>query len=79
MRGHPKLRLRHFPFPIDAEMRNRWLTHMGAALSEQHLPQELEDTLWRYFTMAAISMENVTEGDPMERAFSQTVSDEEKQ
>ena len=79
LRGHPRLRMRHFPFPIDTDMRNRWLTHMGVALAEQQLPQELEDTMWRYFTMAAISMENVPEGDPVERAFSQTVSNEEQQ
>jgi len=78
MRGHPKLRMRHAPFPINVDMRNRWLTHMAHALSEQHLSQELEDTLWRYFTMAAISMENIPEGDPVERAFIQTVSDQEK-
>ncbi len=24
-RGHPKLRMRHFPFAIDAAARNRWI------------------------------------------------------
>ena len=33
-----------------------------------NVPPELEDALWRYLTMAAISMVN-TEGDPVEAAF----------
>jgi hemoglobin len=57
-RGHPRLRLRHAPFPIDQEARTRWLTHMEDALRAQGLPPDLHAQLWTYFTMAAISMEN---------------------
>jgi hemoglobin len=32
-RGHPRLRMRHLRFPIDAEARDRWLTHMHRAVT----------------------------------------------
>jgi len=31
-RGHPRLRMRHGPFPIGPEARDRWLHHMMAAI-----------------------------------------------
>ena len=31
---------------------------MRGALDEQHLSEELDQTLWKYFTMAALSMVN---------------------
>ena len=31
-RGHPALRMRHAPFAIGSEQRDRWLTHMRAAV-----------------------------------------------
>ncbi|MFM8014829.1 MAG: globin, partial [Actinomycetota bacterium] len=31
-RGHPRLRMRHAAYPIDEAMRDRWLSHMNAAL-----------------------------------------------
>ena len=33
-RGHPRLRMRHFPFAIGATERDRWLVHMRAAIAE---------------------------------------------
>jgi hemoglobin len=30
--GHPRLRMRHFPFVIDQRGAGRWLRHMGEAL-----------------------------------------------
>jgi hemoglobin len=58
-RGHPRLRMRHAPFPIDAEQRDRWLTHMNAALAELP-PTDPADgqELARYFAFAAESMRN---------------------
>lgn len=32
LRGQPRLRMRHFAFPIDAAAKDAWLVHMGAAL-----------------------------------------------
>src|SRR5688572_480006 len=31
-RGHPRLRMRHFPFAINQQARDRWLGHMLAAI-----------------------------------------------
>ena len=70
-RGHPRLRMRHAPYPIDVAMRDRWLAAMGTALREQDLPEPVAEVMWQYFTMAAISMENVPDGDPMLRAYEQ--------
>ena len=58
-RGHPRLRMRHAPFPVTLDMRDRWLRHMRAALDKLQPEPELEGWLWRYFEMAADSMRNV--------------------
>lgn len=57
-RGHPRLRMRHVPFPIDPTAADRWLTCMRAALDEQGLPPELDALLWDYFERAAPAMVN---------------------
>ena len=36
-RGHPRLRMRHMEFAIDAEARDRWLTHMHDAIIEMNM------------------------------------------
>ncbi|MCU1346760.1 MAG: Hemoglobin-like protein HbO, partial [Acidimicrobiia bacterium] len=36
-RGHPRLRLRHAPFPVDEAMRDRWLKAMSEAMSRADL------------------------------------------
>ena len=57
-RGHPRLRMRHVPFAIDAGQRDRWLTHMRAALAEMDLSEADAAELDRYFAFAAESMRN---------------------
>ena len=57
-RGHPRLRMRHFPFAIDAAMRDRWLAHMRAAIAEVDPPPPVADALERYFAQAAEAMRN---------------------
>lgn len=63
-RGHPRLRLRHGPYPIDEDARDRWLGHMRSALDRAQLTPELDDELWRYLLMAAHAMVNVTDERP---------------
>nr|WP_068688769.1 globin [Thermobifida halotolerans] len=58
-RGHPRLRMRHFPYRIGAEERDRWLAHMRAAVDDLALPPRLEQPLWEYLVHAAHSMVNV--------------------
>jgi hemoglobin len=57
-RGHPRLRMRHAPFPIGEREREAWLTHMREAVDELELPEQLEKMLWDYLVMAANSMIN---------------------
>ena len=57
-RGHPRLRMRHAPFAVDATARDAWLTHMRAAVDSLELPAEQDATLWGYLEMAARSMQN---------------------
>ena len=57
-RGHPRLRMRHAPFAIDAAARDAWLRHMRDAVDSLALTPEQDATLWSYLTMAAGSMQN---------------------
>lgn len=57
-RGHPRLRMRHAGFPIDDEARDRWLTHMRAAVDALAPPEEIREPLVGYLEMAADSMRN---------------------
>ena len=61
-RGHPRLRMRHNPYVIDDDARDRWLDHMRVALdltmAEQDLDPAWEQELWRYLVGAAIAMVN---------------------
>lgn len=57
-RGHPRLRMRHASFPIDADARDRWLAHMRAAIDELTPPEDVREPLLEYLEMAADSMRN---------------------
>jgi hemoglobin len=57
-RGHPRLRMRHFPFAIGPAERDRWLVHMRAAMAELAPPPAVADALERYFANAAEAMRN---------------------
>ena len=48
-RGHPKLRARHFPFPITQASRDRWMQFMENALKETALPTEAEKYIHEFF------------------------------
>lgn len=62
-RGHPRLRMRHAPYRIDPAARDRWLTHMRAALDARTLPPDLDAELWRYLFQAAYAMVNTMDVD----------------
>jgi|SRR5215212_8219550 hemoglobin len=57
-RGHPRLRMRHAPFAIGPEERDRWLTHMRDAVASLAPEPAVRDKLEEYFTFAAESMRN---------------------
>lgn len=43
--GHPRLRMRHFPFSIGARERDEWLWCMDRALNEHDMPDALREQL----------------------------------
>jgi hemoglobin len=57
-RGHPRLRMRHQPFKVNPDARDRWLKHMRAALDSLELPPLQDATLWAYLDRAAHAMVN---------------------
>ena len=48
-RGHPRLRMRHMPFAVNAAARERWLQLMTNALDEAQLPPEVDALLRDFF------------------------------
>ncbi|WP_232221869.1 MULTISPECIES: globin [unclassified Nocardioides] len=57
-RGHPRLRMRHAPFAVDSEARDRWLHHFRAGLDSVELTPEQDARFWEYVTHAANFMVN---------------------
>ena len=57
-RGHPRLRMRHMPFKINPDARDRWLGHMGHAVDTLNLPPLQRETLLSYLERAAYAMTN---------------------
>lgn len=57
-RGHPRLRLRHMPFHIDSDARERWLHHMTAAVDSLTLSPMDREELMDYLDRAANAMTN---------------------
>jgi hemoglobin len=56
--GHPRLRMRHVPFDIGPQERDRWLVHMRTAVDDLAPPLEVADALLQYFEMAAEALRN---------------------
>src|SRR5690606_36972350 len=52
-RGHPRLRMRHMPFPIDVRARDRWVELMENALDEAGFPADVDARLRRFFEAVA--------------------------
>lgn len=60
-RGHPRLRIRHNPFKVNPDARDRWLQHMRAALDTLKLSPLDDAVLWDYLQRAAHSLVNTFE------------------
>ena len=58
LHGHPRLRMRHFPFPIGMAERNAWLGHMLAAIEEDGVPEPYAGAMRGYFENASLAMMN---------------------
>ncbi len=60
-RGHPRLRMRHAPYKVNPDARDRWLAHMRAAVDSLGLAPADESQLWDYLERAAFSLINTFE------------------
>jgi hemoglobin len=58
VRGHPRLRMRHFPFRIGQPERVAWLTHMRAAVEASPASPADAAALLSYFETASTSLIN---------------------
>lgn len=57
-RGHPRLRMRHAGFHINASARDAWLNAMHVVVDGIEMDDALRGQLWSYLEMAANSMVN---------------------
>lgn len=61
-RGHPRLRMRHAPFPVSPNAAQHWLHHFRDGLDSVDLTPEQREQFWDYVTHAAQFMVNTPEG-----------------
>lgn len=52
-RGHPKLKVRHAPFPITDEARKHWIGHMSDAILKNPMDDECKEFIMGYFDHTA--------------------------
>ncbi|RPI20546.1 MAG: hypothetical protein EHM57_07860 [Actinobacteria bacterium] len=57
-RGHPRLRMRHLPFPIGEDEVAEWLRCMGEAMDESGIDGDLRTFLDEQFTLSARHLRN---------------------
>jgi hemoglobin len=57
-RGHPRLRMRHAPFPIGRRERDAWMHHMRAAVDSLEVAPDVRLAFLDYFDNAATAMMN---------------------
>lgn len=57
-RGHPRLRMRHLDWKIDASMRDQWLNAMLTALDKINPEQNAKELMMEYFIKVANHMIN---------------------
>jgi len=57
-RGHPRLRMRHSPFPIDVQARDHWLQHMLAAIDDAGIAEPARSVMREYFERASAFLIN---------------------
>ena len=62
--GHPRLRARHMPFPIDADARDQWLMCFNLAMTEVVTNEALRKAIMKPITDLADFMRNQAEGTP---------------
>jgi len=61
-RGHPRLRMRHFPFAIDRQARDHWLKHMCWAIDEAGIAEPARAMMRDYFDRSSAFLINRPDG-----------------
>jgi len=62
-RGHPRLRMRHIPFPVTQAARDRWMLLMDIALKQTALPPDAEQHIRQFFEgMSTFMINRVDQG-----------------
>ncbi len=64
-RGHPRLRMRHFPFAIDRRARDHWLGHMLEAIDEAGIDGLAREQMREYFERASAFLINRHDDIPL--------------
>jgi len=64
--GHPRLRIRHFPFVIDDLAAGKWLRYMRQAWAEEGVPAEIIGIVFERFGPLAHHMVNAGQDVPRE-------------
>jgi hemoglobin len=57
-RGHPRLRMRHAPFPINTTAREKWLRYMLESIDEVGIQEPARAAMREYFERASEAMIN---------------------
>jgi hemoglobin len=57
-RGHPRLRMRHFPFAINQQVRDAWVNHMLAAVRTSDAHPKDKALMSTYFEQTATFLMN---------------------
>ena len=57
-RGHPRLRMRHAPFPIDVAAAERWFELMQRALAAAALAEDATEVLTQFFRQMTLFLVN---------------------
>lgn len=57
-RGHPALRMRHAPYELNIDARNRWVEIMERALDEAAFAPEVDEVLRPFFAQTATFLIN---------------------
>jgi hemoglobin len=63
-RGHPRLRMRHMPFVIDQQARDRWLEHMLVAIDAIGIEEPARSIMREYFERGSAFMINTYKAVP---------------
>ena len=57
-RGHPRLRMRHAPFAISSDLKDRWVMHMHDAIDAVGIQEPARSMMREYFQRAGEVMVN---------------------